>query len=145
MEPTLNGLVFYLENIAIVSGYLFISLIFLIGRIPLIKGLYRWEPPTKPGKYYLIRKSLRWFRCNQTRLGGLLFFFLCGMTHVSLAIHAAFAIPMIHHGALSWYMHAIHLPQGLSVWLFVTGLVRPRKYTEVDRVQYESGALTEKP
>jgi hypothetical protein len=130
MDPTLNGLAFYLENIAIVSGYFFISLVFAFSKGSLMKGLYRWEPPTSYGPHYQTRNFLRWLRCNQTRIGGLVFFFLCGCTHISLAIHAAFAIPIIHHGALSWYMHAIHIPQGLSVWLFVTGLVRPKKYKD---------------
>jgi hypothetical protein len=130
MDPTLNGLAFYLENIFIVSGYFFIGLVFSFSKGPYMRKLYRWEPPTELGRYYQIRKALRTLRCNQAKIGGLIFFFLCGMTHISLAIHAAFAIPIIHHGALSWYMHAIHIPQGLSVWLFVTGLVRPHKYKD---------------
>lgn len=65
----------------------------------------------------------------QTKVGGVGFFLLCGLTHTDMALSALFHPEMtMGEMATSWHMLAIHIPQAICVWLFVTGL-----YIEVGR------------
>jgi hypothetical protein len=87
---------FLLANVAITLGYLFLAL--------------RVIPN--------IRVNLR-----RTKIGGIGFFLLCGATHLHLAFGALFCPTMsLAHMSTSWLMLAIHIPQSICVWLFVTGL-----------------------
>lgn len=67
-------------------------------------------------------------RLLSTRIGGIGFFGLCGLTHLEMAYNAL-AHSNVSFGMMdtSWYMLAIHVPQAVCVWMFVTGL-----YVEVD-------------
>ncbi len=72
----------------------------------------------------------------RTKIGGVGFFVLCGLTHSDMAFMALFH-PHMSMGdmAVSWHGLAIHIPQALCVWLFVTGL-----YIEIG-----AGTLTSVP
>lgn len=61
-------------------------------------------------------------RLRRTKIGGVVFFFTCALTHLELAIHAAFSGGVTLDELLSWHMAVIHLVQVISVWAFVTGL-----------------------
>lgn len=56
-----------------------------------------------------------------TKIGGALFFLTCGLTHLELAAHSWSNTPF---DLTSWHMLAVHVPQLLSVWLFVGGLYK---------------------
>ncbi len=62
-------------------------------------------------------------KLTRTKIGGVGFFLLCGLTHAVMAISS-----ILHPGmsmsemATSWYSLAIHIPQAIAVWMFVTGL-----------------------
>lgn len=103
---TLSAFIFYVSNLAIVSGYLFASL--LITR-----------------RYGVARDMTR-----RAWIAGLAFFFLCGMTHVELALHAALDAPLIKtldDWSQAWHLHAIHVPQAVSIWAFLWAMqARPR-------------------
>lgn len=93
---TLSAFVFYVSNMVIVSGYLFAAL--QIAR--------RRFGPTQ----------LR----RRARASGLAFFLLCGLTHLELALHAAIGDRIVTDtGGVDWHMHAIHIPQAFSIWLFL--------------------------
>lgn len=89
-------LLFALANLTITLGYIYLALVVL---------------PR-------IRVTLL-----QTKIGGVGFFLLCGLTHTDMALTALFD-PDMSMGAMatSWHALAIHLPQAVCVWLFVTGL-----------------------
>lgn len=61
-------------------------------------------------------------RLKRTKIGGVLFFTTCGLTHLELASHLAVQGQISLREFLSWHMITIHLVQVVSVWLFVTGL-----------------------
>jgi hypothetical protein len=59
----------------------------------------------------------------RTKIGGVGFFALCGATHLHMAYSSLFETDMsFGHMATSWLSLAIHLPQAIFVWMFVTGL-----------------------
>lgn len=60
---------------------------------------------------------------RMTKIGGIGFFLLCGLTHLEMAGHAMLG-PDETFGemARSLHMLVIHLPQSIAVWMFVTGL-----------------------
>jgi hypothetical protein len=94
--PTFSGWVFYVSNLAIVSGYLVAAL--LITRRKGMAAGMSWRA---------------WF-------AGLSFFLLCGFTHIELAFHAFLNKPMLNtDGSVDWHMLAIHIPQAVSIWLFL--------------------------
>jgi len=93
---TLSALGFYLENLVIISGYLFAA-IMITRRIAIAQDL-SWRS---------------WF-------AGLSFFLLCGLTHAELAYHAFIAERIIHDdGSVDLHMHLVHIPQALSIWVFL--------------------------
>jgi hypothetical protein len=99
---------FALENVAITAGYAFVAAVVA----PLFMRIF--------GVKY-------WW----TKVGGIGFFFLCGLTHAVMALDALFmsdAMPCPM--ATRWYEHAIHAPQAVCVWLFVIGLYV--ELTEID-------------
>jgi hypothetical protein len=60
----------------------------------------------------------------RTKIGGIGFFLTCGLTHANMALQS-----VINHDhmsmaemAVQWHMLAIHIPQAVAVWLFVTGI-----------------------
>lgn len=83
---------FTAANVGIFSGYLFLA--FFV--IPALK-----------------------VRLIRTKIGGILFFLTCGLTHAELAAHAGSDSPLIF---TSFHMMAIHMVQLVAVWLFVSGL-----------------------
>ncbi len=89
--------VFVLANAAITAGYAFLA----IAVIPKVA-------------VQLLR----------TKLGGIGFFLLCGLTHAHMAWAALFDQ---EHGGYAYMavtpaMLAIHVPQAICVWLFVWGI-----------------------
>jgi hypothetical protein len=97
---------FALENLAICAGYVFVA--FVVAPLFMRKVGVRYRT---------------------TRVGGIGFFLLCGLTHGDMAFEALFATahePM----AAQWWMHAIHGPQAVAVWAFVIGLYL--ELTDVD-------------
>jgi hypothetical protein len=96
IENPLLQFVFVLTNIVIACGYVFVATKIL----PKIQVT-------------LLR----------TKIGGVMFLSLCGATHLDMAYHALFEHGMTFaEMATSWHMLAIHIPQAVAVWLFVTGL-----------------------
>jgi hypothetical protein len=96
IEHPLLQLVFILANVVIACGYGFVAAKIL----PKIQVT-------------LLR----------TKIGGVAFLTLCGATHLDMAYHTLFAHDMTFaEMATSWHMLAIHVPQAVAVWLFVTGL-----------------------
>lgn len=88
--------VFIMANLAITLGYAFVAL--------------RIVPQMQVS---LLR----------TKIGGVGFFGLCGATHLGMVYNALFEAKMTFAVMSStWPMVAIHLPQAVCVWLFVTGL-----------------------
>lgn len=83
---------FIIANLAITAGYLFVA--------------FKIAPNFKVTKWY-------------TKIGGVLFFLLCGMTHLQMAYHAWSGT---HHSYTSWVSLAIHIPQSIAVWMFVYGI-----------------------
>lgn len=58
-----------------------------------------------------------------TRLGGIGFFFLCGLHHLDNVAHVLFAADdTVAEVLLSWHMLLIDVPQGIFVGMFVIGL-----------------------
>lgn len=100
MTDTSNPLslfLFILANVLITAGYVFLAL----GVVPRVDV-----------------KLLR------TKIGGIGFFLLCGMTHLNMAWMAMMQDDShtYSEGSTSWLMLAIHIPQAICVWLFVTGV-----------------------
>lgn len=97
MGDPLAMYVFVLANVLITAGYLFLALVV----VPKV--------------------SIQLLR---TKIGGIGFFLLCGATHLHMAA-AAITDDSGHTysaASTSWWMLAIHVPQAICVWLFVTGL-----------------------
>lgn len=96
IQDPLLQFVFILANITITAGYAFVALM-IVPKIQL---------------------TLR-----RTKIGGIGFFGLCGATHLHMAFTSVFH-PHQTFGemATSWPMLAIHIPQAVCVWVFVTGL-----------------------
>lgn len=88
--------VFVLENLGIVTGYVFLGLC-VVPRVAI--------------------------HLRRTRWGGIGFFLTCGMTHGDQAIHSMLE-PHEQYGNISaeWHMLAIHGFQLLFVAMFVSGL-----------------------
>lgn len=90
-------LIFYIiANLVITAGYLFVG--------------FKIAPAFKVSLWY-------------TKLGGVFFFFLCGMTHLEMAYHAWATQGVFHYGITPLTM-IIHLPQAIAVWMFVLGLYK---------------------
>ncbi len=90
-------LLFILSNLAITAGYVYLA----FAVIPKVK-----------------------IRLKRTKVGGVGFFLLCGITHLMLALGPVFDnsdVTMAETGA-SWLMLAVHVPQAICVWLFAGGL-----------------------
>jgi hypothetical protein len=83
------------------------------------------------GYFYLaafVIPSIR-VQLMRTKIGGASFLFLCALTHLDMAFSGLFHPHMtMGEMAVQWHMLAIHLPQAVCVWMFVTGL-----YIEVGR------------
>jgi len=90
-----------LANFAIFAGYLFVAA-FIAPELKLEK--------------------------RRTRLGGIVFFATCGLTHLDIAFHAITQTPITVDDLSSWWHLAVHVPQAISVWFFVTGI-----YSEIMR------------
>lgn len=91
---TYSSIIFIIANLVITAGYLFVAL-----RIaPYFKVTYLY-----------------------TKIGGIFFFILCGLTHAQMAYYAW---TQTHHDYTSWVSLAIHIPQAIAVWMFVLGLYR---------------------
>jgi len=98
---------FALTNLAIVAGYLFIAAV--VAPLFLRKiGVGLWS----------------------TRIGGVGFFFLCGTTHLWIALSGMSDQHMGCEMAASGWMQAVHTLQALAVWAFVIGLYL--ELTDVD-------------
>ncbi len=95
-------LLFFASNLVIVSGYLTASL--LISR--------RKGPAAQMSR-------VTWF-------AGLSFFALCGLTHIELALHGLFEVPMVapENGAIPWHVMLVHIPQAVSIWAFLWTIQR---------------------
>lgn len=62
-------------------------------------------------------------RLKRTRWGGIVFFVTCGLTHLEMIYHYAFAASEPVRDVYSeLHMLLIHIPQAIAVWAFVTGL-----------------------
>lgn len=100
MSDTDNSLtlfIFILANVMITAGYVFLAL----GVVPRVA-----------------------IQLTRTKIGGIGFFLLCGLTHLNMAL---MAVMQNNHDSYanestSWLMLAIHIPQAICVWLFVTGI-----------------------
>lgn len=91
-----RGLLFILCNVTIFAGYVFLAAVV----VP--------------------RATARLWR---TRVGGIGFFFTCGLTHLEQALHYLYGNnEVFSRMAVEWHMMAIHLVQAVCVWMFVTGL-----------------------
>ncbi len=90
-------LLFVFANLAITAGYIYLA----FAVVPKLKVT-------------LLR----------TKVGGIGFFLLCGLTHLLLALAPAYDTghTTSAESASSWVMLAVHLPQAVAVWLFVSGL-----------------------
>jgi hypothetical protein len=127
MDPTLSGVFLYAENIALASGLLFVSVLFALSKSDGMGALAHWEPETEPGRFYTLRKLLRWWRVNQVRIGGFLVFFFGAVSYVVGGIYAAVGISMIQQPGLVWPLHVIRIPQVVGVWAFIRGITRRRQ------------------
>jgi hypothetical protein len=107
MGSLIGTWLFALENTAIVLGYVFMAAVVA----PL----------------FLRREHIQ---CRATKVGGIGFFLLCGLTHTVLATRALFGSPMDKAMSGDLWMHAIHAPQAIAVWVFVVGLYL--ELTDVD-------------
>lgn len=63
-------------------------------------------------------------RLRRTKVGGIIFFLTCGLTHLELAVHAATHVDIDTPEFTSPHMVAIHLVQVVAVWMFLTGIYR---------------------
>lgn len=94
-HPTLMFL-FVLANVCIAAGYFFLAA--------------------------FIVPSLN-ITMRRTKIGGAGFLALCAMTHLGMAFDGLFHSGMtMGQMATAWYVQAVHIPQAICVWLFVTGL-----------------------
>src|SRR5215207_6729044 len=109
--PTADGLFFYVENLFLIGSYVFLASILAFGGgNPLLKSFCRWEPPIPPGaEFRKFRCAMRKLRMNQIQILGVIFCLLSVATHLTVGLHAAFAVPMIINGAVPWYLHTIYL------------------------------------
>jgi hypothetical protein len=99
LSITSSAGLFYTSNLVIVSGYAFAAL--LITRR--VTGAH----------------DLSW----RAWLAGIMFFVFCGLTHVELALHSyAGARILDDAGNVKWHMNFIHIPQALSIWLFLLSM-----------------------
>ena len=93
---TTRGVIFVVSNLAIFAGY-----VFLAGVV-------------------VPRATARLLR---TRVGGIGFFFTCGLTHLEQVLHYLYGgrvtFPEL---AREYHMLVVHVVQAICVWLFVTGL-----------------------
>jgi hypothetical protein len=137
MDPTLNGALFYLETMALVAGLLTFAMALVIGKGPVRYAMKRWEPETPPGPRYRLRKALRWVRVNQTTIGAFLLFFFGAAFNFLLGLHAALGVAAIHAGELDWYFHALRFLQVIGVWMFIRGLLTPRKYKNPPQILHK--------
>jgi uncharacterized membrane-anchored protein len=90
----LATVLFIIANLVIMGGYLFVAA--------------RIAPRFKLKYLY-------------TRVGGIFFFLLCGLTHGSMAYYAWTGD---HHDWTSWWSLLIHITQAIAVWMFVLGIYR---------------------
>lgn len=87
---------FAIVNVTITVGYLWLSVVVL---------------PNLP------------LRLARTKIGGVGFFLLCGLTHTHMAVGVLIHPQMsVVEMATSWLSLAIHVPQAVCVWMFVTGM-----------------------
>lgn len=109
IENPLLLFVFVMANVLITCGYIYLA----VQVVP------------------RVRVTLR-----RTKIGGIGFFLLCAGTHLDMAYHALFYPgKSIQDMFISPEMLAIHVPQAVAVWLFVTGL-----YVEVGNWRREGQA-----
>lgn len=89
---------FALENLAICAGYLFVAV--------------------KVAPLFMRKVGVRYW---WTKVGGIGFFLLCGLTHGEMAWRALFdhGMPVM---VTELHAHLIHAPQAVCVWMFVIGL-----------------------
>lgn len=129
MDPaSLSNLFYYVENLLLACGLLFVAVLFALGRSSGMQNLARWEPETLPGRHYGLRRFYRWVRVNRTRIGGFVLFFFGAIIAAIFAVHAILTIPLLQGGQWVWYLQVLRVPQILGVWIFLRGLSRPRKY-----------------
>lgn len=86
---------FFLSNLGIFFGYLFVAV--------------KVAPNFKISKLY-------------TKIGGIVFFVTCGLTHADLALHAWAQEAITYNDFVSPHMLGIHFVQVIAVWVFVLGL-----------------------
>ncbi len=89
--------IFVLSNVAITAGYAFLA-VAVVPRVAV--------------------------KLARTKLGGVGFFLLCGLTHLHMAYQALFDQGAMGYAymAVEPIMLLIHVPQAICVWLFVTGV-----------------------
>jgi hypothetical protein len=91
--------IFVLSNLAIAAAYLFVAM-FVAPRIRL--------------------------RATVTKVGGVGFFLLCGLTHALLAYYAFASVSHTAHSGgsegMGLFMFLVHVLQAPAVWAFVVGL-----------------------
>lgn len=94
---TVGDVLFWISNLAIVLGYTTFS-------------AYVWlhAPGDVP---------------RPQKVAASAFFFLCASTHVELAIHAITGTRLVTPD-VPWHMVLIHVPQGLSIWLFIISVTK---------------------
>lgn len=92
---TVAYLIFFLSNVGILAGYLFVGLVII-----------------PKAHVHLAR----------TKWGGGIFFVACALTHAELAFHALVQGSMDVDDLLSVHMVVIHLIQAVALWVFVSGL-----------------------
>lgn len=101
---------FFVANIAIFLGYLFVA-VFVMPHFPV--------------------------KLLKTKIGGVVFFVTCGLTHIEHALHTFGGGEYERGDLLSWHMLVIHVIQAISVWFFVTGLYeefgKMRTLSELER------------
>ena len=128
MDPTLNGALFYFENIALTCGFLFISMMLAFGNGPVRSAMIRWEPEVEPGPRYKLRKFARWVRVNQSKIGAFLLVFFGARFSLVIGVHAAVGVAAIQQGGLAWYLHTIRIVQAVGLGMLLRGLRKKRKY-----------------
>lgn len=104
MDSLYREATFFLSNVGIFLGYIFVA-IFVMPHFPVS----------------LLR----------TKIGGVVFFVSCGLTHIEHAIHTFDGGSYGRGDLLSWHMILIHVAQAVSVWFFVTGLYE--EFGKMDR------------
>lgn len=91
-----GAIIFVLANLGIFFGYVFLAA-FVVPKVTVS----------------LIR----------TRIGGVVFFLTCGLTHLELVYHVLFVPDLpVRQVLLSPHMIVLHGVQVIAVWAFVTGL-----------------------